>query len=245
MEQHVWFASKWCAAPVKLPCRSVKEYLSSEGHLLQFSFSLYSQFRQMGTLYSTLQHIKNNKAVIPVHSRSPLFNSHQKQCFSLLLMIPLCDSLQLFFPSFVVFFCSAKKTNRVTIKKRGKSLLAPFLPLIEKSLHAINNAAVQRSGAPRSDSANLHKQYLSTLLFLFANPNVSEYKCLYHVTQWTHEAPPCWFGASDKLHQTVCGIIFFFFQKETTRSSVSGWAAKNKLLWLRAAALQCNAASLL
>lgn len=114
-----------------------------------------------------------------------------------------------FFLPFHGLFSSAKKTNRVTMKKRGKSLLAPFLPLIEKLLHAINNAAVQRSGATRSNSANLHKQYLSTLLFLFANPNVSEYKCF--ITSHSElTRPPAGSVLQTNCTRRFAALLFFF-----------------------------------
>lgn len=134
------------------------------------------------------------------------------------LIVPLCDSLS---PPFMVLFHRPK--NGVMIKKTGKSLLAPFLSLIEKSLHDINNAAAPRSGAARSNSKNLDKQYLSTLLFLFANPNVIEYKCF--ITSHSElTRPPVGSVLQTNCTRRFAALFFFFFssKKETIRSSVSG-----------------------
>lgn len=90
--------------------------------------------------------------------------------------------------------------------------MAPFLSLIEKSLHAINNAAVQRSGAARfnvGEKKTLDKQHLAALLLLSANPSVSEYKC-FITTHSELRRPPAGSCASDKLLQTFFAVIYLF-----------------------------------
>lgn len=125
----------------------------------------------------------------------------------------------------MVFFYHPK--HRVMIKKTGKSVLAPFLLSIDKSLHGINNAAAQRSGAARSNSKNLDKQHLSTLLFLFANPDVIEYKC-FIASHSELTRPPAGF-----VLQTNCtrrfAMLFIYFLPNRKQSIAAFLAEELKI----------------
>lgn len=161
--------------------------------------------------------------MILVHSGSLLFNTHQNNVSILFLIVPLCDSLS---PPFMVLFHRPK--NGVMIKKTGKSLLAPFLSLIEKSLHDINNAAAPRSGAARSNSKKPRQTISLDAALFVCKSQCDRVQMFHHVTQWTHKAP-CWFGASDKLHQTVCSAIFFFSLPKRKQSVPASLAEELKI----------------
>lgn len=67
---------------------------------------------------------------------------------------------------------------------------------------------------------NLDKQYLSTPLLLFANPNVSEYKC-FIMSHSELTRPPAGLALQTNCARRFAEIFFFFLRKETIRLSVS------------------------